>query len=96
MFAGRPHEVVGNGSPRWMITVLCFGEVHRIRLTDRLVPFTRSPSRRSGTSKSAGLAEVVVQGADETSGGSAQRRQLLLARHDLRQSRDSLLGFRLV
>ena len=26
MFAGRPHEVVGNGSPRWMITVSASAE----------------------------------------------------------------------
>ena len=38
MLAGRPHEAVGNGSPRWM-TVAPRKRGHRTRPTGRLTPF---------------------------------------------------------
>ena len=38
MLAGRPHEAVGNGSPRWM-TVAPREREHRTRPTGRLTPF---------------------------------------------------------
>ena len=47
MLAGRPHEAVGNGSPRWM-TVAPRKRGHRTRPTGRLTPFYVSDLRRSG------------------------------------------------
>src|ERR1700678_2326126 len=47
MLAGRPHEAVGNGSPRWM-TVGPRKRVHRTRPTGRLTPFNASDLWRSG------------------------------------------------
>src|SRR5438876_2037238 len=38
MLAGRPHEAVGNGSPRWM-TAAPRKRAHRTRPTGRLTPF---------------------------------------------------------
>ena len=37
MLAGRPHEAVGNGSPRWMTAAPC-KRAHRTRPTGRLTP----------------------------------------------------------
>ena len=39
MLAGRPHETVGNGSPRWM-TAAPRERAHRTRPTGRLTPYT--------------------------------------------------------
>jgi hypothetical protein len=45
MLAGRPHEAVGNGSPRWM-TVGPRKRAHRTRPTGRLTPFHPPDLRR--------------------------------------------------
>jgi len=44
MLAGRPHEAVGNGSPRWM-TAAPRERAHRTRPTGRLTPYQVSPLR---------------------------------------------------
>jgi hypothetical protein len=47
MLAGRPHEAVGNGSPRWM-TAAPRKRAHRTRPTGRLTPTYLSDLGRSG------------------------------------------------
>jgi hypothetical protein len=47
MLAGRPHEAVGNGSPRWMIAAPR-KRAHRTRPTGRLTPFKAADLRQSG------------------------------------------------
>jgi hypothetical protein len=47
MLAGRPHEAVGNGSPRWM-TVAPRKRGHRTRPTGRLTPLHLSDPWRNG------------------------------------------------
>ncbi len=47
MLAGRPHEAVGNGSPRWM-TAAPRKRAHRTRPTGRLTPHASSELRRYG------------------------------------------------
>jgi hypothetical protein len=46
MLAGRPHEAVGNGSPRWM-TAAPRKRAHRTRPTGRLTPSYGSDLARS-------------------------------------------------
>jgi hypothetical protein len=47
MLAGRPHEAVGNGSPRWMIAASRERE-HRTRPTGRLTPIYGADLGRNG------------------------------------------------
>ena len=47
MLAGRPHEAVGNGSPRWM-TAAPRKRAHRTRPTGRLTPSYAADLVRSG------------------------------------------------
>ena len=47
MLAGRPHEAVGNGSPRWM-TAAPREREHRTRPTGRLTPFYPVDLGRNG------------------------------------------------
>jgi hypothetical protein len=47
MLAGRPHEAVGNGSPRWMIAAPRERE-HRTRPTGRLTPIYGADLGRNG------------------------------------------------
>jgi hypothetical protein len=46
MLAGRPHEAVGNGSPRWM-TAAPRKRAHRTRPTGRLTPLYVADLRRN-------------------------------------------------
>jgi hypothetical protein len=48
MLAGRPHEAVGNDSPRWM-TAAPRKRAHRTRPTGRLTPFHVADLGRNGT-----------------------------------------------
>ena len=91
MFAGRPHEVVGNGSPRWMITVSASAEFtgSGLQIDSSLHPAVGAPQ---GPRVLARSAEVVVEGANEASGVSAQHWRLLLARHHFRQRCNGSFG----